>query len=79
MLRPIFASSTFNLDECPDRLEPGLYRIGRSSLLRQDMRVSRTQIELIVMDDRVSVAQVCRFFFVAEFFTNFCIPMLTSD
>lgn len=58
MLRPIVSSSVFDLSQCPDRFEPGFYSFGRASLLRQDMRVSRKQIDLIVAESHVDVVQV---------------------
>jgi len=58
MLRANFNSSSFVAEKCPDRLVPGIYEFGRSILKFQDMRVSKTQVQLDIWPDRVSVTRV---------------------
>lgn len=71
MLRPIASSSVFDLSQFPNRFEPGLYSFGRASLLRQDMRVSRKQLDLFVYSTHIDVVQVrLRSLFLPRTFTG---------
>jgi hypothetical protein len=58
MLKAAFAEGKFDLERCPTRLLPGIYEFGRSLLKFEDMRVSRSQIQMDVWPDRVSVTRV---------------------
>lgn len=52
MLKANFSEGSFVTEKCPDRLVPGIYEFGRSILKFQDMRVSKTQVQLDVWQRR---------------------------
>lgn len=58
MLRSEFTGATFELSKCPGALSPGIYEFGRSLLIHEDMRVSRSQVQLNVWPDRASITRV---------------------
>lgn len=60
-LKAVFSPLNFQGDKTPDFLEPGIYVFGRAMLKFTDMRVSRDQVQLNVLEDKVTAVRV-RFF-----------------
>jgi aprataxin len=57
MLRADFSGANFVVEKCPDVLSPGIYEFGRSLLKFEDMRVSRSQVQLNIWPDRASITR----------------------